>query len=181
MARYLRPLLDDASHYRGLEWIFEYTNEDGALSTWNCGQAAAATFLTHHGKMDPVQAAKNMAWLEEHHPPDQLFGWCGTGRRRFERMMRAHNLHLIEVHGRDAIERELGRKNPVILMLGMSGRRVLGARLPGGHWMVAYGCDARNVHLTNGWPMLWSEIEAGWRSIAGTWIGMNGRGLALRK
>ena len=132
MARYLRPQLDDASLYRGLDWIFEYTNEDGALSTWNCGQAAAATFLTHQGKMDPVQAAQNMAWLEAHHPPDQLFGWFGTGRRRLERIIRSFGLDLIEVRGREAIERELDRRNPVILMLGMPGPKLLGATFPAG-------------------------------------------------
>jgi hypothetical protein len=46
--------------------------------------------------------------------------------------------------------------------------------------MVAFGHDADHVHLTNGGPMTWREIEAGWRSIAGLWIGMNGRGLARR-
>ena len=58
MAHIIRPAITDPSNYRGLDWIFEYTNQDGALTTWNCGQAAAATFLTHHGAMDPVQAAK---------------------------------------------------------------------------------------------------------------------------
>src|ERR1035438_7190389 len=92
MARIIRPSITEPSQYRGLEWIFEYTNQDGALSTWNCGQAAAATFLTHHGAMDPVQAAHNMAWLEKHHPPDQFAGWFGTGRRRVERIMRSFEL-----------------------------------------------------------------------------------------
>src|SRR5260370_33416424 len=72
MARIIRPALNDPSNYRGLEWIFEYTNQDGALTTWNCGHAAAATFLTHHGAMDPVQAALNIAWVRRHHPPHHL-------------------------------------------------------------------------------------------------------------
>ena len=181
MACIIRPNIADPSQYRGLEWIFEYTNADGALSTWNCGQAAAATFLTHHGAMDSVQAASNMAWLEAHLPPDQLAGWFGTGRRRLERIMRSFNLDLIEVEGVEGIRRELDANNPVILMLGMSHGNFLGVNLPGGHWMVAYGYDARTVHLTNGWPMTWHEIEAGWRSIAGVWIRMNGRGLAKRR
>jgi Peptidase_C39 like family len=180
MARIIHPTIADPSQYRGLEWIFEYTNQDGALATWNCGQAAAATFLTHHGAMDPLGAADNMAWLEKHHPPDQFAGWFGTGRRRIERIMRSFHLDLIEARGIGGIKEQLDRNNPVLLMLGMSHGKFLGVNLPGGHWMVAYGYDARNVYLTNGWPMSWHEVEAGWRSLAAIWIGMNGRGLAKR-
>ena len=180
MACIVRPTVTDTSQYRGLDWIFEYTNDDGALTTWNCGQAAAATFLTHHGAMDPVQAALNMALLEKEHPPDQFAGWFGTGRRRVERIMRSFHIDLIEVQGVEGIQRHLDQKNPVILMLGMSGGKFLGFNLPGGHWMVAYGYDAKNVYLSNGWPMRWEEIEAGWRGLAPFWIRMNGRGLARR-
>ena len=35
--------------YHGLPAIFAYTNADGELRRTNCGQAAVATFLTHHG------------------------------------------------------------------------------------------------------------------------------------
>jgi Peptidase_C39 like family len=181
MPRIIRPLPANPPQYRGLESIFEYTNNDGDLSAWNCGQAAAATFLTHHGAMDPAQATSNMACLEKHHPPDQLLGWLGTGRRRIERIMRSFNLDLVEVNGIAEIRRQLDRKNPVLLMLGIPHGKYLGFNLPGGHWMVAYGYDARTVHLTNGPAMTWEEVEASWHSIAGLWIRMNGRGLAKRE
>jgi hypothetical protein len=180
MARIIRATSADPSQYRGLEWIFEYTNQDGALSKWNCGQAAAATFLTHHGAMDPLRAADNVVWLEQHHPPDQLAGWFGTGRRRVERMLRAFDVPVADVFGIDRLRRELERANPVILMLGMSQGNWLGFDLPGGHWMVAFGCDAQHVYLTNGRPMRWDEIEASWQCVAARWIRMNGRGLARR-
>jgi hypothetical protein len=180
MASIIRPDTADPSHYRGLGWILEYTNEDGGLRRWNCGQAAAATFLTYHRAVDPVPAAHIMSWLEKHHPPDQLAGWFGTGRRRVERIMRSFNLDLCEVHGTDGIQQQLARHNPVMLMLGTSQGKWLGFNLPGGHWMVAYGCDARQVYLTNGFPMTWQEIEAGWRSLAARWIRMSGVGLAKR-
>ncbi len=180
MARIIQPAAIDRSLYRGLEWIFEYTNQDGALATWNCGQAAAATFLAHHGRMDALNAAGNMAWLEKHHPPDQVGGWFGTGRRQIERIMRAFHLDLMEVGGVDGIRRQLERDNPVLLMLGMSHGKLLGFDLPGGHWMVAYGCDATNVYLTNGWPLTWREIPGYWNTFTARWIRMNGRGLAKR-
>jgi hypothetical protein len=37
----------DPAGFNGLASIFEYTNDDGELVQTHCGQAAAATFLTH--------------------------------------------------------------------------------------------------------------------------------------
>ena len=37
--------------YRGLGSIFEFVNGDGTLCQWNCGQAAAATYLAHSGAL----------------------------------------------------------------------------------------------------------------------------------
>lgn len=178
MASILRPLIGNPTRYRGLDWIFEYTNEDGRIPTYNCGQAAAATFLTHHGRMDPVQAARNIAWLERHHGPDQFGGWLGTGRKRMERIIRSFDIDLTEVRGIAGIRAELDRNNPVLVMLGTTLTTFLGFNIPGGHWMVAYGYEGNSVHMTNGWLMTWAEIEASWDSITAKWIRMNGCGLA---
>jgi hypothetical protein len=180
MAQIIRPALENPSLYRGLDCIFEYTNHDGALTRWNCGQAALATFLTHHGRMDPVAAADNMAWLEAHHPPDQFGGWFGTGRRRVERALHAFQLEALELAGEEEIKRQLDQKYPVLLMIGCPSYRLLGIDLPGGHWMVAFGHEGDLVHLTNRGAMTWSEIRAGWKSITARWIGMTGVGLASR-
>jgi hypothetical protein len=178
MARIIRPAIADPRQYRGLEWIFEYTNRDGALTTRNCGQAAAATFLSHHGAMNPVEAARNMAWLEKHYPPDQFAGWLGTGRGRIESILRAFHIDYIEVNGQAEIARQLEQNNPVLLMVGMPSAHWLGVDWPGGHWMVAFGHEKERVHLSNWGAMTWDEIHAGWHSIAARWIRMNGRGLA---
>jgi hypothetical protein len=124
MARIIRPSLRDPSQYVGLDWIFEYTNHDGDLTTWNCGQAALATLLTHHRAMDPVEAADNMAWLEANHPPDQLAGWFGTGRKRVERALRAFHIEPITLLGEDEIRAELAKKNPVMVMVGCPSYRL---------------------------------------------------------
>lgn len=179
MARILQPGADRL-RYRGLQWIFEYTNQDGALSGFNCGQAAAATFLTHYGKMDSLRAAGNMAWLEQHFPPDQFAGWCGTGRRQIERSLRAFGIEPMEVRGSAGIQDQLERGNPVLVMLGMSRGRLLGVDLPGGHWMVAFGHDGDNIHLTNGWPIPIRDLPAYWNTFTARWIRMNGLGLAKR-
>src|SRR4051795_2136775 len=46
MAALVEP--DAGADYQGLAHIFEFTNWDGAHRRANCGQAACATFLTHH-------------------------------------------------------------------------------------------------------------------------------------
>lgn len=180
MASIIRPAIVDRDAYRGLDWIFEYTNHDGRLTTWNCGQAAIATFLTHHGALDPVNHQQNMEAVEANHGPDQLWGWFGTGRRRVERALAAFNVHVMPVEGEDAIRSHLEKKNPVLLMVGLPSYRLLGINLPGGHWMVAYGYENDLVHLTNWGAMTWPTIRQGWKSISARWIGMNGRGLAKR-
>lgn len=180
MACIVRPPVAETSFYRGLDGIFEYTNFDGALQNWNCGQAAAATLLTHHGCMDPAQAAQNMAWLEKHHPPDQFGGWFGTGRHRVERMLHAFSLDLIVVVGEAGLMQELERHNPVILMLGLSAGKWLGMDLPGGHWMVAYGYDAERIYLANGGTMTLDEIRTGWNTYLCRWVQMSRIGLARR-
>jgi hypothetical protein len=180
MAHIIQPLTSSPSGYRGLGWIFEYTNFDGALSRYNCGQAAAASFLTHHGFMDPLRADRNMAWLERYHPPDQLAGWFGTGRHRVERILRTFHLEWTEVVGESALRHELDAGNPVILMIGISSCRRFGFDMPGGHWMLAYGYDSERVHLTNWGTMSWDELHRGWHTLTTRWIRMNGRGLTRR-
>src|SRR5262249_8980912 len=51
------PAEDGTTDFVGIDAIFEYTNGDGSLCRTNCGQAAAATFLTHHGRL-PAEVAR---------------------------------------------------------------------------------------------------------------------------
>jgi hypothetical protein len=167
--------------YAGLERIFEFVNSDGRLTKWNCGQAAATTLLTHHGRLPlPADnAAALMRLVEDAFPPDQLGGWLGSSRRRVMRICKAHSLPLKEVRGEECLRAELSRGNPVALMLGVCGGHVWGWDLPGGHWMVAYGFDDEALFLTN-WsePMPWSEFRTRWRSMVARLIQMSDRGLA---
>ena len=166
--------------YRGLPAIFAYTNADGELFRTNCGQAAVATFLTHHGRLSPDagKAMTTMRRLELEHPPNNLFGALGTSRRRVERACRAFGLPLKEVAGEAALRAELDRQNPVLVMLGLPIRTRWGVDLPGGHWMVAYGYDAEYVYLTNYGRMPWPAFRRGWRSFVAWLIRMRRRGLA---
>jgi hypothetical protein len=163
----------------GLSAIFEFTNQDGCLVRTNCGQAAAATFLTHHGKFPRAteQARRIMAALEAGHPPDELGGLLGTSRRRVTRICRAFGLALREIRGEAALVRALSQNRPVLVMLGVCGGKFLGHELPGGHWMVAYACDQDNVFLTNWGAMAWADFRRGWNAFVPRLIQMRNCGL----
>ena len=68
VASIIYPVENLASNYLGLASIFEYTNWDGTQTRFNCGQAAACTYLTHLGKLEP--ATKVMQAIEAAHPPE---------------------------------------------------------------------------------------------------------------
>lgn len=173
---------DRPPNYCGLTSIFEYTNDDGELCRTNCGQAAAATFLTHCGKFAPRadRAAQVMQVLERSFPPDNLLGLFGTSRRQVERICKAHATPLRAIRGCDALCDSLRKGQPVIVMLGVSGGKFLKWELPGGHWMVACGFDAEHVHLTNWGTMTWQEFEKGWQALVPRLINMHGQGLVMR-
>jgi hypothetical protein len=182
MARIVKPGEVLASAYQGLAAIFEFTNGDGRYRRTNCGQAAAATFLTHHGKFPAAaeQASAVMAAIERDHPPDNFGGLFGTSRRRVTRICRAHGLRLAEVHSEETLRGQLARANPVVVMLGVSPGRLFGRfDLPGGHWMVAYGFDPDLVYLTNYGTMTWEQFRHGWTSFVPRLIDMRHKGLML--
>jgi hypothetical protein len=177
MAAWIRTSDSLSRDYRGLRDLFEFTNWDGRHTRFNCGQAAACTFLTHHGVLKPHAAA--MLDVEQSHPPDNLGGWLGTSRRRVERICNSHGQQLGEVTGEAELRCYLGDGKPVIVMLGVPGRRVGPWHVPLGHWMVAYGFDDEFVYLSNQGRMTWGEFRAGWSTLVPRLIRMHGRGLSL--
>ena len=179
MAAFVTPDGIASAEYRGLGSVFEYTNGDGACTRSNCGQAAAATFLTLHGKLEPAEekAGRIMAGIERHYPPDNLGGLFGTSRRRVTRICKAHGIRVRPIEGEPALLAQLDLRRPVIVMLGVSAGKLWKWNLPGGHWMVAYGCDAGHVYLTNWGKMTWPDFRAGWDAFVPRLIGMRRRGL----
>ncbi len=167
----------------GLDSLFEYTNADGRLARTNCGQAAAATILTHHGKLpDAAEAPEVMVALERDYPPDQLFGLFGTGRRQVERICQENHLPLREIQGEEELRLCLRQRRPVVVMLGVSAGQLFHRfDLPGGHWMVAFGYDADRIYLSNWGAMTWDDFSRGWRLPVPRLIRMNGRGLSAEE
>ena len=180
MAGLIFPDDSRAAGYQGLSSIFEFTNGDGAFVRTNCGQAAAATFLTYCGKFSPAsgEPGQFMAAIESIDPPDNLGGAFGTSRRRVARICRRHGIRLHEIAGETTMRQKLAEGRPVIVMLGVSAGRLFNRiDLPGGHWMVAYGFDRDHVYLTNHGRMKWDEFRRGWSGFVPRLIGMRGKGL----
>lgn len=166
-------------NYHGLDRIFEFTNDDGANVGTNCGQAAAATFLTEHGLLAPF--VETMRRVESPFPPDNLGGYFGTSRRQVIRICRSFGMRVRNIHGEVALRAQLACRQPVIVMLGVSGGRVWKFELPAGHWMVAYGFDDRHIFLTNWGPMTWEDFRRGWRAFVPMLVQMRESGLVARR
>lgn len=184
MAGTILPHGADAESYRGLSSLYEFINADGTLRKTNCGQAAACTLLAHHGAAtaaDPEAACALMAAVESAHPPDNLFGWLGTSRRRVERICLAHGIELDEVNGEDELKAAIAAGRPVAVMLELPGRKVWRITTPVGHWMVAYGYDDRQVFLSNcgSTGMAWEEFRRAWGGLVPRLISMRNTGLAV--
>lgn len=185
MAWRIYPDGADPDTYRGLPSIYEFINSDGELRKFNCGQAAACTFLTHHrvfvGDHSPEEARQIMELVEEFHPPDNVGGWFGSSRRRVERVCRASGIPIEEVDGEADLREHLDNLQPVMLMCGVEGPKILGRwTVPAGHWMVAYGYDSQRIFLTNwsGPSMTWEEFRVAWNGIVPRVISMRNVGIS---
>ena len=179
MATLVSPALPRSPDYRGLDAIFEYANVDGLHQATNCGQAAAATFLTQCGVFS-ANPQRAMRLIERPYPPDHLGGYLGTSRRLITRICKAHGVPLRAISGEAALRTFLAQGDPVLVMLGASAGKFCNFELPGGHWMVAYGFDAHHVYLTNWHPMTWEEFRRGWDGFVPRLIQMRNRGLVAR-
>ena len=181
MAGPITPGESPSADYVGLGEFFEFTNWDGRWTPFNCGQAAACTMLRHHGIIaGALEPASAMLAIERAHPPDNLGGWFGTSRYCVERICRSRGVKLKEVRGEEKFREQLAAGRPVIVMLGVPGKKFLGYTTPAGHWMVAYGFDRDFVYLSNQGQMSWDDFRRGWRSLVPRLIRMNGRGLVPR-
>src|SRR4051794_2321308 len=122
MASFVQPGVDtDGPGYRGRAEMFAFTNGDGCRPRTNCGQAACATFLTHHGRWPEATrgAARLMEEIEGRFPPDIFGGLCGTSRKQVTRTCRAFGLTLEVIGGEAALREQLATGNPILVMLGV--------------------------------------------------------------
>src|SRR5262245_30598921 len=102
------------------------------------------------------------------------------GQGGVARICAAFGVPLREVSGEAALRACLARREPVLVMLGVSAGRWRRFDLPGGHWMGAHACDAGGVYLTNKGKMSWDEFRRGWAALVPRLINMRWRGLVAR-
>lgn len=149
-------------NYKGITKPFvEYTNEDGKLSKWNCGQAAAATLIKY---VDPlIETNVLMPYLESHYEPNNIFG-LGTSPRQIRKALNHYNIETIIVRGKEAMQANI----PCILTYQFELTKFLGISIPTAHWMMVYGYDDEYIYLTNWWDnrMSWSDFLSGWNGWA---------------
>jgi hypothetical protein len=180
MAQFIVPDAIPPGCYRGIRRIFQFTNSDGSFVPFNCGQAAAATYLAFNGLLPSCeeQSGEVMSWIETAHPPDIVGGWFGSSRRRIARICNSFGLPLEEIHGEQLLREQLNNCRPVLVMLDVPGRNLFKRwTLPAGHWMVAFGFDEENVYLTNWGAMTWPAFRQRWNGLTPRLIGMRNQGL----
>jgi hypothetical protein len=181
MAQFIVPDAIPAGCYRGIRRIFQFTNSDGSFVPYNCGQAAAATFLTFHGLLPSLeqQAGLVMSQIEAAHPPDIAGGWFGSSRRRIERICRAGGLPVDDIVGETGLCDQIRSNRAALVVLEVPGPKLFKRwTLPTGHWMVAYGFDDESVYLTNWGKMTWDLFRQRWDALIPRAVGMRNRFLA---
>jgi hypothetical protein len=181
MAQFVIPDPIRAECYRGLPRIFQFTNWDGTFTPYNCGQAAAATYLTFHGLLPSLedQAGLVMSRIEAAHPPDIVGGWFGSSRRRVKRICRAGGLPVEEIVGETGLRDQINSNRAALVMFEVPGPKLFKRwTVPTGHWVVAYGFDDENIYLTNWGKMTWDLFRQGWNALVPRLIGMRNRCLA---
>jgi hypothetical protein len=178
MADTVSPNSSAGQGLQGLTSMFQYVNGDGTLQETNCGQAAAATILTHYGIFEKKteRPNPNMTLLEDRYPPDVLFGVCGTSKTRMRQMLNENRLSLLHIKGETQLKNCIRNYSPVVVMLGIS-QVICGMTVPGGHWMVAYAYDNEYVYLTNYGQMSWGDFKRDWDSVVSLAIDMQNKGI----
>lgn len=152
----------DNASYKGINKPFiEFVNEDGKLSKWNCGQAAAASLIKYLKPENETEML--MALLELHFRPNNPFG-MGTSPRQIRRMLKAYEIETIIVRGKEEMQANI----PCILTYQFELTKFLGISIPTAHWMMVYGYDDDYIYLTNWWDnrMSWSDFLSGWNGWA---------------
>lgn len=129
--------------------MFEFINDND----YDCGQAAAATFLAHYGMIPGNQ--KLLSVIEKEFPPDIVFGWCGTSPGQVKKICEHWGLKI---------------KETTIITLPMIVLIQDGEL--GGHWAVL---DSK-THLTNYGCISDEEFLTLWNGVIPKLAGFNNKG-----
>lgn len=163
--------------YFGICQIAEFLNPDFPIVTTTCGQAAAVTALWHAGMNakfgTPASLVKS---FNDYAPPKitvpgviEVAVSLGTDWRQIEYGIKGYSNQGIRFNwqkGKAALQNELRKSNPCLIMLDMGTLPPYDWKKGGGHWVVAYGYDNTHVYLTNmatfGNKITWDQLHKAW-------------------
>lgn len=158
--------------------IYQYTNNKDYYESQNCGQAAAATVISYHGKAPFYAAINGKTKIQDDmdnnwwHRPD-ILGRYGTTPLRVQSILHDYKLNTWFMGGGEtALRKWVGAKYPCICVVdvGAAGWKDNGKPMSGLHYTVVYAYDANNYWCTN-WQVSSkvprTTFTKSWRGLAG--------------
>jgi hypothetical protein len=144
--------------YKGLCGMWQFTNHDFPSTGNTCGQAAAATIITHWEKArNDANFKRTLAsFLYSNYGPNNALGLLGTSWQQVVNSVTIpYKMSWRKVSGESDLRTELAKGVPVIVMIDSERLRQRGySYLPSpvgisGHWVVVYGYDSGFYYVTN--------------------------------
>ena len=143
--------------YKGLCGMWQFDNFDFPVHNTTCGQAAAATIITHWLKRNDAQFKTDVAaYLYNNYGPNNLGGSLGTSWQQVvNSVIVPYRMGWRKVSGEADLRQELARGIPVIVIVDSERLRQRGYDYPratvgiAAHYIVVYGYDNGFYYVTN--------------------------------
>ncbi len=144
--------------YKGLCGMWQFDNWDFPVQGTTCGQAAAATIITHwQGLRNDNKFKTDLAsYLYKNYGPNNLGGSLGTSWQQVVNSITGpYKMSWRKTSGEADLRRELNKGIPVIVILDSERLRQRGYDYPratlgvAAHYVVVYGYDNGFYYVTN--------------------------------
>lgn len=144
--------------YLGLCGMWQFDNFDFPVNNTTCGQAAAATIITHWmGLRNDAKFKTDLAsFLYKNYGPNNVGGAFGTSWQQVVTSIVApYKMGWRKVSGEADLRQELARGIPVIVIIDSERLRQKGYAYPratvgiAAHYVVVYGYDKDFYYVTN--------------------------------
>jgi hypothetical protein len=144
--------------YKGLCGMWQFDNFDFPVTNTTCGQAAAATIITHWQRLrNDEKFKKDLAsYLYNNYGPNNAGGHLGTSWQQVVNSITGpYKMSWRKTSGEADLRAELNKGIPVIVMVDSARLRQRGYDYPpatvgiGAHYIVVYGYDSGFYFVTN--------------------------------
>jgi hypothetical protein len=138
--------------------MWQFTNWDFPNTGTTCGQAAAATIITHWFEKRSDEAFKKSlaTYLYKNYGPNNVLGWFGTSWQQVvASITNPYKLSWRKVSGENDLRAELKKGIPVIVIVDSERLRQRGYSYPkatvgiAAHYVVVYGYDSGYYYVSN--------------------------------